>query len=116
MQVCWHKACKYFEIEAREAHVSDDCLVLTADRAKPLIDADTIGVCPILGSTFNGEYENVKEIHDMVVSYAVTKAAITLACDMLACEVFAVLFQCGVILAMYAHIYIYIYIYICQHN
>jgi glutamate/tyrosine decarboxylase-like PLP-dependent enzyme len=71
VQVCWHKACKYFEIEAREAHVSDDCLVLTADRAKPLIDADTIGVC------FNGEYENVKEIHDMVVSYAVTKTAFT---------------------------------------
>lgn len=29
-------------------------------RAKPLIDENTIGVCPILGSTFNGEYEDVK--------------------------------------------------------
>jgi len=46
--------------------VSPDCLVLTAERAKPLIDENTIGVCPILGSTYNGEFENVQEIHDMV--------------------------------------------------
>lgn len=32
----------------------------TGCRAKPLIDENTIGVCPILGSTFNGEYEDVK--------------------------------------------------------
>jgi len=47
--------------------VSPDCLVLTAERAKPLIDENTIGVCAILGSTFNGEFEDVKGIHDMVV-------------------------------------------------
>lgn len=66
VQVCWHKACRYFEIESREARVSPDSLVLTAERALPLIDENTIGVCPILGSTFNGEYEDVKGIHDMV--------------------------------------------------
>ncbi len=26
-----------------------------------------VGVCPILGSTFNGEYENIQSIHDMVM-------------------------------------------------
>ncbi|KAI8609873.1 pyridoxal phosphate-dependent transferase [Chytriomyces sp. MP71] len=67
VQVCWHKACRYFEVEALEADVSPDCLVLTADRAKAFIDENTIGVCPILGSTFNGEFEDVKAIHDMVV-------------------------------------------------
>ncbi len=30
-------------MEAREAPVSADCLVLTAERAKPLIDENTIG-------------------------------------------------------------------------
>ncbi len=30
-------------MEAREAPVSEDCLVLTAERAKPLIDENTIG-------------------------------------------------------------------------
>ncbi|RLN98363.1 hypothetical protein BBJ28_00011846 [Nothophytophthora sp. Chile5] len=67
VQVCWHKMCKYFEIEIREADVSPDCLVLTADRARPLLDENTIGVGAILGSTFNGEYEDIKAIHDMIV-------------------------------------------------
>jgi glutamate decarboxylase len=67
VQVCWHKMCKYFDIECREAAVSSDNLCLTAERAKPLIDENTIGVCPILGSTFNGEFEDVKGIHDMLV-------------------------------------------------
>jgi glutamate decarboxylase len=67
VQVCWHKMCKYFEIEMREADVSPDCLVLTADRARALLDENTIGVSAILGSTFNGEYEDVKAIHDMLV-------------------------------------------------
>ena len=66
VQVCWHKACKYFEIEAREAELSPTCLVLTPEKVGPLVDENTIGVCPILGSTFNGEYEDVKGIHDVV--------------------------------------------------
>lgn len=53
-------AMRYFEVEERLADVSPDCLVLTAERAKPLIDENTIGVCPILGSTFNGEFEDVQ--------------------------------------------------------
>jgi len=67
VQVCWHKLCRYFDIEAREAPCSEDCLVLTAEKARTLIDENTIGVCVILGSTFNGEYEDVKSIHDMLV-------------------------------------------------
>ncbi|KAF0686000.1 hypothetical protein As57867_022134, partial [Aphanomyces stellatus] len=66
VQVCWHKMCRYFEIECREADVTPDALVLTAATAKPLIDEHTIGVCAVLGSTFNGEFEDVKAIHDMV--------------------------------------------------
>eukprot|EP01094_Clydonella_sp_ATCC50884_P003892 TRINITY_DN129_c0_g1_i5.p1 TRINITY_DN129_c0_g1~~TRINITY_DN129_c0_g1_i5.p1 ORF type:complete len:499 (+),score=164.85 TRINITY_DN129_c0_g1_i5:99-1595(+) len=66
VQVCWHKMCRYFEIECREADVSPDCLCLTAERARPLIDSNTIGVCAILGSTFNGEFEDVKAMHDML--------------------------------------------------
>ncbi|RLN69381.1 hypothetical protein BBP00_00000374 [Phytophthora kernoviae] len=68
VQVCWHKMCKYFEIEIREADVSPDSLVLTAKRARALLDENTIGVSAILGSTFNGEYEDVKSIHDMLVA------------------------------------------------
>ncbi|CAM9670677.1 unnamed protein product, partial [Phaeothamnion confervicola] len=66
-KVCWHKVTKYFEIESRQAAVSPDSLVLTADRARPLIDENTIGVCSMFGSTYNGEFEDVKSIHDVVV-------------------------------------------------
>jgi len=68
-QVCWHKMCRYFEIEEREADVSPDVLCLTADRTRELIDENTIGVCPILGSTFNGEYEDVLSISNMLDDY-----------------------------------------------
>ncbi len=67
-QVVWHKACRYFEIEAREANVSPDCLVMTAETARPLIDENTIGVSCMFASTYNGQYEDVKAIHDTVVS------------------------------------------------
>ncbi|KAF1790798.1 Pyridoxal phosphate-dependent transferase [Phytophthora cactorum] len=67
VQVYWHKMCKYFEIEIREADVSPDCLVLTPGRARPLLDENTIGVGAILGNTFNGEFEDIKGIHDMLV-------------------------------------------------
>eukprot|EP01123_Difflugia_compressa_P012589 TRINITY_DN543_c6_g1_i1.p1 TRINITY_DN543_c6_g1~~TRINITY_DN543_c6_g1_i1.p1 ORF type:complete len:465 (-),score=60.43 TRINITY_DN543_c6_g1_i1:41-1366(-) len=67
VQVCWHKLCKYFDIEAHEAPCTPERLVLTAEVARPLIDENTIGVCVILGSTINGEYENVKDIHDMLM-------------------------------------------------
>ena len=41
-------ACKYFDIEMREADVSRDCLCLTAERARSLIDERTIGVWYVL--------------------------------------------------------------------
>lgn len=47
--------------------MSPDCLILTPERARPLLDENTIGVGAILGSTFNGEYEDIKGIHDMLV-------------------------------------------------
>ena len=34
-----------------------------------LVDENTIGVIPILGTTYTGEFEPIKEIHDLVVEY-----------------------------------------------
>ncbi|XP_063930553.1 uncharacterized protein LOC135142734 [Zophobas morio] len=69
VQVCWHKFCMYFDVERRESPMSTDCLVLTPERAKPLLDENTIGICIILGSTYNGEFEDVKGIHEMLEEY-----------------------------------------------
>ncbi len=61
-QVCWEKFCRYFDVEARLVPVSAAAPYLTAETAVEHCDADTIGVVAILGSTYDGSYEPVKEI------------------------------------------------------
>jgi hypothetical protein len=42
-QVCWEKFARYAEVEERFAPLSEDCFVLTPERALALIDENTIG-------------------------------------------------------------------------
>jgi glutamate decarboxylase len=62
VQVCWEKFCRYWEVEPRLVPMEGDLFHLTADRAVAQCDENTIGVVAILGSTFDGSYEPVKEI------------------------------------------------------
>ncbi len=62
VQVCWEKFARYWDVEPRMVPVEDGALHLTADRALPYVDENTIGVVAILGSTFDGSYEPVEEI------------------------------------------------------
>jgi glutamate decarboxylase len=62
VQVCWEKACRYFEIEPRYVDLTDDCFVLTPAGAAAACDECTIGVCAIVGSTYNGAFEDVAGI------------------------------------------------------
>ncbi|HET6875824.1 MAG TPA: glutamate decarboxylase [Acidimicrobiales bacterium] len=62
VQVCWEKFCRYFEVEPRLVPVEGDRLHLTGEAAVEYCDENTIGVAAILGSTFDGSYEPVKEI------------------------------------------------------
>jgi glutamate decarboxylase len=62
VQVCWEKFCRYWDVEARLVPVEGDTLHLTPERALQYCDENTIGVAVILGSTFDGSYEPVKEI------------------------------------------------------
>jgi len=39
------------------------------DEVMEYVDENTIGVIPILGTTYTGEFEPIKEIHDRVVAY-----------------------------------------------
>lgn len=66
VQVCWEKFCRYFDVEERFVPLEEGCYCLTAEKARGLIDENTIGVCVILGSTYNGEFENVEEVNDML--------------------------------------------------
>lgn len=67
VQVCWEKAARYFDIEEKYVFCSDVRYVLDPDEAVKLIDENTIGICAILGTTYTGEYEDVKRLNDLLV-------------------------------------------------
>ncbi len=64
VQVCWDKFCRYWDVEPRLVPMEGERFHLGAEEAVKLCDENTIGVVAILGSTFDGSYEPVKEIAD----------------------------------------------------
>lgn len=64
VQVCWEKFANYWDVEMRLVPMEGNRFHLSAGEAVKLCDENTIGVVAILGSTFDGSYEPVKEICD----------------------------------------------------
>ncbi|MGO1539126.1 MAG: glutamate decarboxylase [Leucobacter sp.] len=62
VQVVWEKFCNYWDVEARYVPVTMEHLVLDGHDLERYIDENTIGVVAILGQTYTGLYEPVKEI------------------------------------------------------
>jgi glutamate decarboxylase len=62
VQVCWEKFANYWDVEMRLVPMEGDRFTLSAEEAVKRCDENTIGVVAILGSTFDGAYEPVKEI------------------------------------------------------
>ncbi|KAK2430731.1 glutamate decarboxylase [Trifolium repens] len=68
VQVCWEKFARYFEVELKEVKLSDGYYVLDPEKAVEMVDENTICVAAILGSTLNGEFEDVKRLNDLLVA------------------------------------------------
>jgi len=68
VQVCWEKAARYFDVEEKYAFCTDTRYVIDPEEAVSLIDENTIGICAILGTTYTGEYEDVKKINDLLIA------------------------------------------------
>lgn len=62
VQVVWEKFCNYWDVEARYVPVTEEHLVLDGFELEKYVDENTIGVVAILGQTYTGLYEPVKEI------------------------------------------------------
>ncbi|WP_042368703.1 glutamate decarboxylase [Streptacidiphilus neutrinimicus] len=62
VQVCWEKFCNFWEVECRLAPMEGERYHLDAQSALALVDENTIGVVGVLGSTFDGSFEPIKEI------------------------------------------------------
>jgi glutamate decarboxylase len=62
VQVVWEKFCNYWDVEPRYVPVTKENPGLTAEAMLPFVDENTIGVVVIMGVTYTGLYEPVKEI------------------------------------------------------
>ncbi|KAG7452756.1 glutamate decarboxylase [Guyanagaster necrorhizus] len=69
-QVALEKFARYFEVECRLVPVSvESSYRLDPKAAMQYVDENTIGVYVILGSTYTGHYEPVKEMADLLDKY-----------------------------------------------
>ncbi|MBV8927670.1 MAG: glutamate decarboxylase [Mycobacteriaceae bacterium] len=62
VQVVWEKFCRYFEVEPRYIPMAHGRYVITPEEVLDYVDADTIGVVAILGTTYTGELEPIDAI------------------------------------------------------
>jgi glutamate decarboxylase len=62
VQVCWHKFCRYFDVEICEVPMEGNWLLLTPEEVVKRCDENTIGVIVTLGVTFTLQFEPVHEI------------------------------------------------------
>ncbi|MCK5683531.1 glutamate decarboxylase [bacterium] len=62
VQICWKKFARYFDVEPKYLPLEPGRYVITPEQIAEAVDENTIGVCAVLGSTFTGEFEAVKEI------------------------------------------------------
>ncbi|KYK56135.1 glutamate decarboxylase [Drechmeria coniospora] len=67
VQVCWEKATRYFEIEEKFVYCTPTRYVIDPEEMVDLCDENTIGCVLILGTTYTGDYEDVKAVNDLLV-------------------------------------------------
>jgi len=67
VQVCWEKAARYFEVEEKLVYCTEERYVIDPVETVNLVDENTIGICAILGTTYTGEYEDVKAVNDLLI-------------------------------------------------
>ncbi|EAU32039.1 glutamate decarboxylase [Aspergillus terreus NIH2624] len=66
VQVCWEKAARYFDVEEKYVYCTEERYVIDPKTAVDLVDENTVGICAIMGTTYTGQYEDVKAINDLL--------------------------------------------------
>lgn len=66
VQVVWEKAMKYFEVEEKYVYCTRTRYVVDPKETVDLVDENTIGICLILGTTYTGQYEDIKAVSDIL--------------------------------------------------
>ena len=57
VQICWHKFCRYWDVEMREVPMSHSCYCMNEEEMLKRVDENTICVVPSFGVTYTGQYE-----------------------------------------------------------
>jgi len=66
VQVCWDKFANYWDVEMRLVPMEGDRYHLSPEEAVKLCDENTIGVVVVMGSTFDGSYEDVRRTSELL--------------------------------------------------
>jgi glutamate decarboxylase len=70
VQVCWKKFCVYWDIEMHTAPMKkENGYRVSPEDLIAVCDENTIGIVGILGTTYTGEYQDIKKINDLLEIY-----------------------------------------------
>jgi glutamate decarboxylase len=62
VQICWHKFCRYWDVEMREVPMDRGRYFMDATEMLKRVDENTICVVPTFGVTYSGNYELVEPL------------------------------------------------------
>ncbi len=68
VHVVWEKFCRYFDVEPRIVPLKPGKYTIGAEDLAPHVDACTIGVAAVLGTTFTGHADDIRGINDHLVT------------------------------------------------
>lgn len=73
VHVCWEKFAKYFDVESRIVPMEVGRYTISAKEISRRVDENTICVGAILGTTFTGQYDDIKGINDYLLKLKAEK-------------------------------------------
>jgi glutamate decarboxylase len=69
----WEKFARYFDVELKLIPLQEDTYIVTADDVANQVDENTICVGAVLGTTFTGQMDPIKDINQLLVDIKKTK-------------------------------------------
>jgi glutamate decarboxylase len=69
----WEKFAKYFDVDLKLIPLREDLYTITAEDVAEEIDENTIAVGAVVGTTFTGQMDPIKEINDILIDIKKTK-------------------------------------------
>lgn len=68
-QVCWEKFATYWDVELRTVPLDQAHLSLNLSTVMDYVDEYTIGIVGIMGITYTGQYDDLKQLDQLVTAY-----------------------------------------------